>query len=187
MDYKQYQQQVWAIKKISIKQWNRNRTEWTADDWAQVACDMTAFTPNMPWEQMLQENNILENCFFDLIKSNKTIMAVTNQNQLRINQFDGVDWKLLATIPVSFTQYFTLIDRGNAKLGILDAAGNYFHVNQSNQSLELVKKSTGNKTQLLIVDKDKKKNYLIPSEAFEAASFITITQLINESAIELNN
>ena len=176
-----------AIKKISIKEWSKYRSEWSVEDWAQVSFDLPSLTANIPWEQMLEANNVLENCFFDLIKTDQTTMAICNQNKLRINRYDGTKWKLLATVPVSFTQYFTLVDRGRGKIGLLDAQGDFYHFNDQNYDLRLVRKNTSAKSQLLIVNKDNGKNYIISPEAIQAGTFNTITQLINESAIELNN
>lgn len=174
-----------AIKKISIKDWNKVRAEWTNEDWGQVSFDMPVAAPNEPWERMLDVNNVLENCFFDLIKSNTIVMGVCNQGQLWIKEYKGNIWKNKAELKVPFTQYFTLVNRPNGQIGILDAASNYYALDEQKNDLTLIRKGNFLKAQIVIIDKDKQINYLITNEAIDAGWFNSLNQLIKESAIEL--
>lgn len=176
-----------AIKRINLKDWTKVRSEWTNEDWGQVSFDMLIAAPNEPWDKMLEENNILENCFFDLIKSNTIKMALCNQGKLWLKEYDGRVWTTRAELKVPFTQYFTLVNRRNDKLGLLDASANYYHFNEKLQELVLIQKANYSKAQLLIEDKDNQKNYLISSEAIESGLFNSLNQLIKASAQELNN
>lgn len=174
-----------AIKKISIKDWNKVRADWTNEDWGQVSFDMPIAAPNEPWERMLEVNNTLENCFFDLVKSNNIIMGVCNQGQLWIKEYKGNYWKTRAEIKVPFTQYFTLINRQDGKIGILDANANYYQIDEQLNVLTLIQKGDYVKAQIVIIDKDKQENYLIAKEAIEAGIFNSLAQVIKESAVKL--
>lgn len=174
-----------AIKKISIKDWSKVRTEWTNEDWGQVSFDMSMAAPNEPWERMLEVNNVLENCFFDLVKSNSIVMGVCNQGMLWIKEYDGSVWKTRTEIKVPFTQYFTLVSRPKGRIGLLDAYFNFYQIDEQKGDLTLIQKGNFTKSQIVIIDKDKQVNYLIANEAIEAGWFNSLNQLIKESAIEL--
>jgi outer membrane protein assembly factor BamB len=176
-----------AIKRINIKNWSKTRSEWTIEDWAQVSFNQPILAPNEPWEKMLKDNNVLENTFFDLIKTDLTVMAVCNQGKLWISNFDGKAWKLRLETNHRFQHFFSLIDRSGGRIGLLDTEGNYFAINEKAQELTLIQKFQGDKQWLLIVDKDKAKNYIISADALPAGGFSTIVQLINDSAIEMIN
>jgi hypothetical protein len=175
-----------AIKKISIKDWSKGRADWTNEDWGQASFDMPVAAPNDPWERMLEVNNTLENCFFDIIKSNTLVMGVCNQGQLWIKEYKGNIWKNRAEIKVPFTQYFTLINRPNGKIGLLDANANYYQIDEQKNELSLIQKGDYVKAQIIVVDKDKQENYLIANEAIEAGIYNSLDQVIKESAIKLH-
>jgi hypothetical protein len=175
-----------AIKKISIKDWSKGRADWTNEDWGQASFDMPVAAPNDPWERMLEVNNTLENCFFDIIQSNTLVMGVCNQGQLWIKEYKGNIWKNRAEIKVPFKQCFTLINRPNGKIGLLDAHANYYQIDEQKNELSLIQKGNYVKAQIVIVDKDKKENYLIAIEAIEAGIYNSLDQVIKESAIKLH-
>jgi hypothetical protein len=175
-----------AIKKISIKDWSKGRADWTNEDWGQASFDMPVAAPNDPWERMLEVNNTLENCFFDIIQSNTLVMGVCNQGQLWIKEYKGNIWKNRAEIKVPFKQCFTLINRPNGKIGLLDAHANYYQIDEQKNELSLIQKGNYVKAQIVIVDKDKKENYLIANEAIEAGIYNSLDQVIKESAIKLH-
>jgi hypothetical protein len=147
---------------------------------------MPVAAPNDPWERMLEVNNTIENCFFDIIQSNTLVMGVCNQGQLWIKEYKGNIWKNRAEIKVPFKQCFTLINRPNGKIGLLDAHANYYQIDEQKNELSLIQKGNYVKAQIVIVDKDKKENYLIANEAIEAGIYNSLDQVIKESAIKLH-
>ncbi len=84
-----------------------------------------------------------------------------------------------------FTQYFTLINRPNDKIGLLDAHANYYQIDEQKNELSLIQNGDYKKAQIVIIDKDKQENYLIANEAIEAGMFHSLEQVIKESAVKL--
>ena len=84
-----------ALKKFTLKDWLKPHSEWTNEDWAQVSFDQPTFAPNEPWDRMLEENNVLENCYFDLIKTDVPTMAICNKGKLYFWEYRNDKWKNL--------------------------------------------------------------------------------------------
>lgn len=167
-----------AIKKIELRNWQKPRPNWTNEDWAQASFDQPVLAPNEPWQQMLKENNILENCFFDIIQSDGAIiMAICNQGELRIWKYLRGKWSSTFTYKTQTIDYLSLISI-NKHIFLVDKKGNVYNCQEAFDEPQEKLASKQNEEQILIIDKDKKDIYTISSETLEASSFFSITQLI---------
>lgn len=168
-----------ALKKFTLKDWLKPHPEWTVEDWAQVSFDQPTFAPNEPWDRMLEENNVLENCYFDLTQIENKVMAICNQGKLRIWYFAGGKWiEKSPAIPVDFTSYFSLAFGNGSSICLVDAMGNVYKMNEAQTTINKVRSSNSIKPQILIVDKDKHKTYRIAAETIEAATMDNLKNII---------
>lgn len=171
-----------ALKKIDLRDWKKARPEWTIEDWAQVSFDQPMLAPNDPWEQTMEENNILDHAFFDLVKTGEPIMAVSNQQKLSLYHYAGGAWRKQLSMPYALSSYFSLVPHKGTIL-LADATGNIYRM--SDTGAELLTKSPDNKSRILVIDKDNHKNYTLARETIEAASFSTLQALILSDAQEI--
>jgi hypothetical protein len=169
-----------AIKNIDLRDWQKSHSEWTDEDWAQLSFDQPLLAPNEPWQQMLERNHVLDHFFFDLICTDVPVMAICNQGQLSLSHYNGKGWEHSVPVPVPFDEYFSLVSR-KGKLGIVDRQGNVYTVDPAANMLQLKVRARGTKPQVLIIDKDKGKNYLLPQEAIDASTFFSVKDLLKES------
>lgn len=168
-----------ALKKFAIKDWLKPHPEWTVEDWAQVSFDQATFAPNEPWDRMLEENNVLENCYFDLMQIETKVMAICNQGKLRIWQSVGGKWiEKSDAIPVDFKSYFSLITIVGVPISLVDAYGNVYKVNDAQTAITKVKASNNTQPQILIVNNDNHKTYTIAAESIEAATMDNLKNII---------
>lgn len=171
-----------ALKKIELRYWKKAHPGWTNEDWAQVSFDQPVLAPNVPWQKMIEANNVLDNCFFDLVQLESKIMAICNQGQLRIWSFAGAQWTPLSKpVPVDFTSYFSLVSVTGAGLAVIDGAGSVFRLDKAAGTLTKVKNGNGTKPQVLIVDHDRYKTYILPEETIQASGFSSVHELIARS------
>jgi hypothetical protein len=174
-----------AIKKISIKDGSKIRADWTNEDWAQLSFNQVILAPNDPWEFMLADTNVLDNCFFDLMKTKVPIMAVTNQGKFWLSNFSDNKWQVVFKAKKSFGQYFTLIPKSCGGIGLLDNEGNNYFINPKLGTFDLVQKVKINGPSVLIIDKDRFKNFVMPVSVIDAGYFSSLSDLMIQSAIEL--
>lgn len=168
-----------AIKKINIRDWLKPHPEWTIEDWAQVSFDQPLLVPNEPWERMIEENNVLENCFFDIMQIEAKVMAICNQGKLRIWHSAGGRWvKKSTAIPVDFISYFSLASIKSGTICLVDAFGNVYKINDAETAITKVRTSVNPKPQILIVDNDHFKTYTIAAETIEAATMDNLKSII---------
>ncbi|HTN16556.1 MAG TPA: hypothetical protein VL092_02670 [Chitinophagaceae bacterium] len=171
-----------AIKKLELKDWKKVHPAWTNEEWAQLSFDQPVLAPNVPWQEMLATNNVLENCFFDLIQVESKIMAICNQGRLRIWSFAGGAWTPLSvSIPVDFSTYFSLVSVHGAVIAVVDGTGSVYRLDEAAGTLTQVKSGKAIKPQILIVDNDHYKTYTIPEETIQAAGFLSVKELITLS------
>jgi hypothetical protein len=171
-----------AIKRIPLKELkpSRNTVEMLT-----ASFEQETFASNEPWQKMLADTNVLFQCFFDLIQQHqRLVMAVCNQNKLRISFFENGVWKHHALIDFEPKGYCSLLFNGKA-LGIVDAQGNVYRYNELSNTLKKVVMGY-NSNQLLIVDKDHNTLYTINQEAIAAAAQISLYTLIQQSAQPIN-
>lgn len=169
-----------AIKKFNIKDWLKPHPEWTIEDWAQVSFDQPLLALNEPWERMIEENNVLENCFFDIMQTAESkVMAICNQGKMRIWHSSGGSWiGKSTTIPVGFTTYFSLASIQSGRICLVDAQGNVYKVNDAQTMITKVTTSLNPKPQILIVDNDHFKTYTIATETIEASTMDNLKGII---------
>ena len=169
-----------AIKKFNIKDWLKPHPEWTIEDWAQVSFDQPLLALNEPWERMIEENNVLENCFFDIMQTAESkVMAICNQGKMRIWHSSGGIWiGKSTTIPVGFTTYFSLASIQSGRICLVDAQGNVYKVNDAQTMITKVTTSFNPKPQILIVDNDHFKTYTIAAETIEASTMDNLKGII---------
>lgn len=189
-----------ALKKFTIKDWLKPHPEWTNEDWAQVSFNQPSFALNEPWERMLEENNVLENCYFDLIKTDVPSMAICNKGKLYFWEYRNDKWTNLWSVSTNINS-FSLVRRSNTagfyfisgdgdlmvyseKDAMLLALGNVFHPKEQ-QRKDMLAADKG-KTYLLIIDKDNNKTYTIASESIAAEQFNSLNKIINETALKIN-
>lgn len=174
-----------SIKKINLKDWKKPHSEWTNEDWAQVSFDLPIAAPNEPWDKMLEANNVLNNTFFDLIQTDgKLIMALCNQDELRISEYYGEKWHHAPPIPVKFTHQFWTLQNAANQIGILDSDGNLYRYNKMKWILaeQTQMKQIGD---ILVVDKDHNKTYTLSTQSIEANPFNNLNAIIKDSATEI--
>lgn len=142
-----------------------------------------------PWEFMLQRNNTLSNNFFDIAwgKDNSVVVALCNQNELFIWNYDGSSWKHSSAIPVKFDQYFSLITM-DAKIGILSADGSLYTYNTIDDTWAAQQQTQyplNLQTSTLVIDKDHKKVWCLNNKDMEQSK-LSLAQLIKSKAKKIN-
>lgn len=168
-----------ALKKIDLRDWKKMRRDWTSEDWAQVSFDQPVLAPNVPWQEMIEANNVLDHCFFDLVQIESKIMAICNQGQLRIWAFAGEKWTPLSKpVPVGFTRYFSLVSVKGAGIAVIDGQGSVYRLDEASGTMSKVKNGNETQAQLLIVDYDAYKTYTVPEEVIRASGFLSVKELI---------
>lgn len=169
-----------AIKLIKLKDWKPKNT-FSTEKILSISFEQNTYANNEPWLKMLADTNVLYHCFFDLIQlKQRLVMAVCNQNKLRISFFENGVWSHHALINFEPQGYFSLVFNGTS-LGIIDAQGNVYIYNEQSNTLKNVA-IAHNTDQLLIVDKDHNALYTINQEAIAAAPLLSLYTLIQQSA-----
>gem|GEM_PF-5947124 len=189
-----------ALKIITLKDWLKPHPEWTNEDWAQVSFNQPTFAPNEPWERMLDENNVLENCYFDMVKTEVPSMAICNKGKLYYWEYRNDKWINLWSVFTNVNS-FSLVKRCNTsgfyfiggngdimiyseKDSMLLALGNVFHPKEQLRK-NILAADLANGC-LLIIDKDYNKTYTIASQTIVAEQFNSLNKIINESALKIN-
>lgn len=173
-----------AIKLIKLKDWKPKST-FNTEQILSISFEQNNYANNEPWLKMLADTNVLYQCFFDLIQlKQRLVMAVCNQNKLRISFLENGVWRHHALINFEPKGYFSLLFNGTS-LGIIDAQGNVYRYNEQSNTLKNVA-IAHNTDQLLIVDKDHNTLYTIKQEAIAAAAQISLYTLLHQSAQPIN-
>ncbi|MBL7713659.1 MAG: hypothetical protein JNL13_14390 [Chitinophagaceae bacterium] len=168
-----------ALKQIDLRDWKKPRQDWTSEDWAQLSFDQPVLAPNVPWQEMIEANNVLDNCFFDLVQIESKVMAICNQGRLRIWSFAGGKWTPLSKpVPVGFTTYFSLVSVKGAGIAVIDGKGSVYRLDEASGTMSKVKNGNADRPQVLIVDYDNYKTYTLPEEAIRASGFLSVKELI---------
>lgn len=173
-----------AIRQTDLRYWRKPRPDWHSEEWAEASFAQTMVAPNEPWQQMLAENNVLSDCYFDLIAAHKhLVMAVCNQGKMRIWQWDGKIWNASEALSYPDKCAFSLVARGS-KVGIWSSAGTFYLWDISGRQLKTIKRGLP-KNLLLVEDHDRDKYFLLNPQLLEAGATQSFEAILNESGIEL--
>lgn len=174
-----------AIRNTDLSFWQKVRPEWHTEEWAEASFAQPVLAPNLPWQRMLEDNNQLSNCFFDLNGEGKQlIMAVCNQGTIRFSRWNGSNWIIKKAIPYTGKDYFTLLT-ANGKIILLSNDGSLLRYDEQRNQLRVFKKGL-QKNLLVVEDHDRQKWYLIGPQALESPAASSFESIVNESGTEIN-
>lgn len=171
-----------AIKKIRLKDWNKARPGWTIEDWAIASFDQPTLAINSPWLEMLEDNNVLDRAFFDVAwQGGRLWMIVSNAGVLYLWSWQQGLWQRVALIrSIPSIEYASLVFSG-ATIALLTPDAQLYRIDTSAAALVPQAISSDHQAQILVVDKDAQKNYLMPLALMEAATRETMQQLLDQA------
>lgn len=101
-----------ALKRFKISSLQEWGDKVTVNNMLMISVDLTPFTNNDPYAFVIKKSNTLNNFFYDGIAINDSsyYMAITNNDELSIWNYDGFGWKNSETQKIPVDGFFTLFE-----------------------------------------------------------------------------
>src|SRR3989344_2868182 len=169
-----------AIKRInisSLKEWSASPTPM---ELINKSIDMNPFAYNDPYLFVTRRSNFIEGFFYDAIStSGGYTMAISNNGEISIWNYNGTEWKHGEVIKFPVDGYFSLFEK-NEKIYILLNSGVIQEV--SINRISPTKKDVGVKPKagFLIINKDDKSVWFIKNEDLDLRT--PLNELISKKA-----
>jgi hypothetical protein len=167
-----------GIKRIDLDE-AANYTKRTDAELLQQSIDIPALTSFRPWQYTLQQNNVVDQNFFDMaLNENGNIEVwISNGSSLSVWEYDGKDWQRSEPFTQPFDKYFTLVTIGKKLLFVnhnMDQVIEYktdkddkkMFLGQYDMSAAADQLRNLDQ-QVLVVDKDSRKSWYFPAKLLE--------------------